>query len=392
MSENKELLIAIDKCGKFFDIEKIEIDITEIDQDSVFVNFPRENEDINYDSDDFIFYTDSLEEVKFSKKSVRAKNVSQYPIFSNEVIDYPYQKINFYFENDLYTIEIIENPFLLGIANVKFDLYSKYAPPCSTYYAIEIIYKTEQKLTEENEIRILKTFIFEYFQATNILVEIVELHDFDADYYGDNEEDEDNEKDIIITELIEHNDSIDSYLKAVNTKDDDIKFLYYYKIIEFFSPKIAKLKAYEILSKKLDSLKYQNSNNEDLNKIFEISESFKKSKSDSELSKTVLSSSIDIIDLFHSLPENVIKLICKNSKLNPKDINYNLSQESIDSIFQQLGKILYSTRNNIVHAKSNYSKDGFECNEEDLSQLNLFLSKATYQIIVWNDKLPNYSK
>jgi hypothetical protein len=105
-----------------------------------------------------------------------------------------------------------------------------------------------------------------------------------------------------------------------------------------------------------------------------------------------LSNSVDIIDLYSNLPENVAKLICKNAKLNPKDINYNLSQEHIDSIFQQLGKILYSTRNNIVHAKSNYSKDGFECSEEDLSQLNLFLTKATYQIILWNDKLPKYSK
>jgi hypothetical protein len=388
MSASTEILIAVDKCVKYFKIENIEIDIADPDEDSVRIEFPREAGGITYDADDFIFYVNALEGVKFTKKSVRARNVSQYPIFSNEIIDYPTEGTIFYFENDLYTIKIIENPFLLGLANVKLDLYSKYAPPCSTYYAVEITYKTEQKLDEAEEIEVIKSFVFEYYMATNVLLEIVELHDFDSDYYGDFDEDADDKKSIVVNTLIEHNDALDSYLKAVNTKDDEIKFLYYYKIIEFFSPKIAKLKAYEILSKKLDSLKYQNSNNEDLNKIFEISESFKKSKSDSELSKTVLSNSVDIIDLFSSLPENVSKLICRNAKLNPKDINYSLSQESIDSIFQQLGKVIYSTRNNIVHAKSNYSRDGFECSEGDLYQLNLFLSKATYQIIRWNDKLP----
>ncbi|WP_298119512.1 hypothetical protein [Flavobacterium sp.] len=386
---------AVNKCTLFFKKLNLEISISEFDEDFVQIDFPREYEEIIYTSEDFLEYVDGIEDINFSLENVYIKNISQHPIFATDQLESLLDKIRFHFENEEFTLEVVKFPFLLGIANVKYSYYSKYAPSCTTYYALEIKYKGNQKLSLEEEKKIIKTFIFEYYQATNILLETTELFDFDTEFYGFEEEEEENDdklKDICINELIEYNDSIESYLKAADTKDSEIKFLCYYKIIEFFSPKVAKLKAYEIMSRKLETIKYRNVENDDLNKLFEISDSYKKSKSDSELCKTVLSISVDIIDIFNLLPVSIIKFICKNTKLNPKDINYELNQENIDSIFQQLGRILYSTRNKIVHAKSNYVSDGFECKNEDLNELNEFLSKATFQILIWNNKLPKHSK
>ena len=385
---------GVKKFISFSNEMSLEISISEYDEENVMIEFPREDEDIVYKSNVFLEYMNDIDNIYFSLSNVHIKNISQHPILPTDQLYNLFDKIKFKFENNDVTIEIIEFPFLIGLANVKYSFYSKYAPPCSTYYAIEIKYKGSHKKTFEEENKLLKTFIFEFYQATNTLVETTEIFDFDSEFYGYEEETNQDvkTKEILIDELIEYNDAIESYLKAVNTKDSEIKFLCFYKIIEYFSPKVSKLRAYEIMSRKLETLKYKSVENEDLNKLFEISDSYKKSKSDSELCKTVLSISVDIIDIFNLLPETIIKSICKTVKLNPKDINYELNQESIDSIFQQLGRVLYSTRNKIVHAKSNYTSDGFECKNEDLYKLNEFLSKATFQILAWNNKLPKHSK
>lgn len=370
---------------------EIVIDDSEFDEDLIFVEFPRENDNISYNIDSFLKYLEHIESVIFSESSTRTDNFSQFPIFSNEPLDSIFEKVKFVYENDNLRIKIVENPFLIGLASVQYGFYSKYFPPCSTYYAIEIEYKNiENKLSTVDEEKILKSFIFEYYQVTKVLIETTVLYDYE-EYPFENRENQ-NIEEITINELIEYNDAMESYLKALDSQDMEIQFLYYYKIIEYFSPIVSKLKAYELLSRKLDTMKYKNIENNDLNKIFEISDTFRKSKTDSELCKTVLSNSIDIIDLFTLLPDSVIKIICRNSAIDSKKISYEMPQEKIDSIFQQLGKILYSTRNKIVHAKSNYSSDGFECKKEDLEELNKFLLSATFQVLKWNNKLPKHIK
>ncbi|MBC7848051.1 MAG: hypothetical protein H7Y10_16335 [Flavobacterium sp.] len=333
-----------------------------------------------------------------NKNFARTKYKIQFPFFLNDSLEILFEKLNFNFENENFKITILTKPLLIGIANVKLNLYSKYASPLTTYYGIEILKKSKAEMSIDEATKLLKSFILEFNQATNMIIEISELHDFDSDYYGYEEEEEEEENlenpssTINISELPNYSEAIEFYLKAQSTSDDEIKFLYYYKIIEYFSPKVAKLKAYEVLVKKLDSIKYKNTKSSDLDTIIDISESLRKSKSDSELAKTVLSTGIDIIDLFDLLPENTRKLICKNIGINSNTVDYNLSIDKIESISQSLGKILYSTRNSIVHAKSNYTPDSFECKTEDLSQMNTFLYKATYQVLKWNDNLPKHSK
>ena len=394
MKLTKEILDDIkNKFEQFCNEKELEIviDDSEFDEDLIFVEFPRENDNISYNIDSFLKYLEHIESINFSESSTRTNNFSQFPIFSNEPLDSIFEKVKFVYENDNLTIKIVENPFLIGMASVEYGFYSKYFPPCSTYYAIEIEYKNiENKLSSIDEEKILKSFIFEYYQVTKVLIETTVLYDYE-EYPFENRENQ-NIEEITINELIEYNDAMESYLKALDSQDMEIQFLYYYKIIEYFSPIISKLKAYELLSRKLDTMKYKNIENNDLNKIFEISDTFRKSKTDSELCKTVLSNSIDIIDLFTFLPDSVIKIICKNSAIDSKHISYEMPQEKVDSIFQQLGKILYSTRNKIVHAKSNYSSDGFECKKEDLEELNKFLLNATFQILKWNNKLPKHIK
>ena len=386
-----------EKIENILESKNISIDIFEEDEDEWAFSFPRENESYYIDEEEIIFFSKELQFLEFNKVYSRTKNVIQFPFLITDSLDLLFEKLNFKLENNDYKIVIKEKPILIGIANVALDLYSKYAPPLTTYNCIEITNKSNNELLIDDAHKLVASFILEFNQATNMVIELSELHDFDADYYGYEEDEDDDDientsNSIEISELINYNEAIDFYLKAQSTIDNEIKFLYYYKIIEFFSPKVAKLKAYDVLSKKLETIKYKSAKSEDLDSIIEIAEAFRKSKSDNELAKTVLSSGIDIISLFTFLPTDIQKLIGKNCSVNINTIDYNLSLDKIDSILNILGKILYSTRNSIVHAKSNYSSDSYECKTSNLEQLNIFLSKATYQIFKWNDNLPKNLK
>ncbi len=87
------------------------------------------------------------------------------------------------------------------------------------------------------------------------------------------------------------------------------------------------------------------------------------------------------------MPESI-----RTKKIKTKSITYKTNKDSLDKICEILGNILYSTRNQIVHAKSNYSANGLECPEEDLKDLNNFMHKACYSLIKWYNRLPDYQK
>lgn len=377
------------KITNYFESKEIYIDLFVSDSNENIFNFsfPRENEDVIFSLEELNKFASEIDTLECSKSYARTKCKIQFPIFVDEWLDSTLTTVNFQFENDEYTIEIVQLPLLLAIANVKLNLYSKFAGPLTTYCAIEIRNKKDNEIDLDYGKDLLKSFILEYYQATGKVLEITELHDFDADYYNSDDEDDYESKLIKISTLVQYNKAIDLYLEAAKTADDEISFLYYYKVIEHFSPKIAKLKTYNLLLKKLDSIKYIKITDNDLNDVIGISDSLRKSKSDSDLAKTVLSSGIDIIGLFQFLPRSIQSSLMKSIKLNANSLNYELPQENIDAIIQEIGKWLYSTRNHIVHAKTNYRSNNYECKNEDLKQMNIFLSKATYQIIKWNDNL-----
>ena len=56
------------------------------------------------------------------------------------------------------------------------------------------------------------------------------------------------------------------------------------------------------------------------------------------------------------------------------------------------GKIIYKTRNKVVHAKSNFTLTGEEITSDELPQLNEFMKEACSQAIRWYSRQPNHMK
>jgi hypothetical protein len=165
-----------------------------------------------------------------------------------------------------------------------------------------------------------------------------------------------------------------------------LKFLTYYKIFEFFAPVKSKIEAFESMKLKLSSSTAATPDAKYISSIFELAKNYDKSLRDNELIKTLINSAFDLVDIYNLLPEPV------RIKLSQKEIKYSIKRESLEILIDKLGNLLYQTRNSIVHAKSNFTTKGIECELKDLPQLNIFMHKACYSIIIWYSSLPEYLK
>lgn len=367
---------------------EIEIKEMEVGDENVIVDFPRDHIEIAVDR--LMNYTLEFENMKYEIDRVTSNRFTQMPVYNiGNSLEYLIKEINLTVNTSDYTIRMVDNPFLVGIAATKMGIYDKYASPCSSYIAIEIEYKNEiNKLSNEDEIKVLKSFLFEFSHLTDSFVDFNIIHESGAFEYFEEPENQNIELD----KLAEFSEGMDLYRKALGAADQEICFLYFYKIIEYYSPISARITSFENLSRKIESIKYKSPSNKDLSAILSIADKLRISLSDKELAQTLLTSSIDIIELFPKLPEEIRKRISKNLHFNQSDLNYSTNTEIIHSIINQVGSILYSTRNSIVHAKSNYKPDFNECKSTELSTLNNFLRCACYSIINWNSKLSNHLK
>ena len=289
------------------------------------------------------------------------------------------------FEVDNISLKIVENPFLIGIIASREGIYDKYTgvSPCSIYTAIELQY-TNVEPDEEKDIELIKRCLYYIGSKYNVPISIGRFLSIDGSLYEENEEEKD---DVIIyqNELIPYCRAMDYYIEGLSIEKEDIKYLHLYKIIEYFSPIVSKKTSYEQLNKRLDTLQVVERDSEYLESIFELTKQYEVSLKDKELANTVLNECIDIALLFQFLPDKIQKTLSKSCHFEVKDIA-SLSSSAIEIIKKEIANILYSTRNSIVHAKSNYLSTGKECPEEDLEQLNEFMIRICNCLFVWNGR------
>ncbi|WNW02515.1 hypothetical protein RRF68_03555 [Tenacibaculum sp. HL-MS23] len=179
---------------------------------------------------------------------------------------------------------------------------------------------------------------------------------------------------------------MDLFIKANQAISDDLKFLTYYKIFEYFAPLYSKIDAFDAMRKKLDSSNASFLNASYIASIFDLTKNYEKSIRDKELVKSLINNTFDLIDIYSDLP------IAIRKEIKILELEYKTKKEIQDKVVNHIGNVLYSTRNGIVHAKSNFEEKGIECNEKDLQQLNNFMHKACYSTIKWYNRLPKHLK
>lgn len=361
------------------------IEEIEIDDEEIFIGFPDEwdGETSSYSIDDFLKYTDKLEDIKvIGRHSVVLGNIRQ-TILSVDKYYYEQLVPNLNFETEKFSLKIVNNPLLIGIIASRDGIYNENfgVYPCSDYTAVEIILKNSEKFDELYIEEFIKKCLYYISSKYNVPISIGEFLTWD------DITDKDNDDSLIISdsELIPYCKAMDYYVNSLSIEAPDIKYLHLYKIIEYFSPSVSKKTSYEHLNKRLDALQVIDRDSEYIESIFTLTKQYEVSLKDKELANTVLQECIDIISIFDLLPKTLQKNISKNCQFEIKSIS-SLNSAKIDLINKEIASILYATRNSVVHAKSNYTITGKECLEEDLEQLNIFITSLCKCLFVWNGR------
>lgn len=388
----------------YFEEDESEIP-DEFEDENIVLNFPQDYDYVSYSSEEFLNYMSDIESlVEVDKTTVRTNHIRQTIISSRyQGWDMFESRLrSFSFDGDFYTVNIVSNPFLVGLINAKNGNcdqdYGVYC--CLEYTALELKYSDERRLSKEEEDQQLERITFFLTKVLGCAVYISEVIDINSkyDYYSvvENVEDEENDDSsdtiVKVTDLMAYNPMMKLYKQALAAEDEEIKFLQYYKIIEYISPIVAKLSAYDKLNKRLDFLATSCRNHEYLDSIFSITRKYDQDLKDDYLAISVIQTCVDILPLWQFVPERLRKQIRKNLSLKRDGLDDTISDEQLASLQKQIARMLYATRNSIVHAKSNYEPNGYELEDDELEDGNKMMDMITMSIIQWNERQPESYK
>lgn len=192
-----------------------------------------------------------------------------------------------------------------------------------------------------------------------------------------------------VDDLIGNSQLIKLYKQAKSTDDNEIKFLQYYKILEYISPLVAKLNAYDKLNKRLDLLASSTRDYKYLDSIFSVTRKYDLDVKDDYLAESVIKTCVDISPLWELIPERLQRQMKKSFQTGKSEICIDgLKEEQLGSLQKQIAKMLYATRNSIVHAKSNYEPNGYELEGDELINGNQMMDVVALSVIQWNERQP----
>ncbi len=350
---------------------------------------------LEYSVEDMLRYLPSIENLKYDGSSAWCKNIKQIIIDVNEWNTQRGNITNYSFKGEHFSVKFVRDPFYIGIAAIIQGIADDnfFITPCSRYIAAEFEYFNEEVLSQEDECRILKQLLYTISVETGTPLKIGQFFVTDDNAYDfdDDHENEIRKQEVCYSpeDILSYTKAMDYFSKAIEIEDEEIKYLYFYKIIEYFSPVASKKGAYNLLNLRLDALKIKNRDQQYLESIFQLTRDYDMSLKDKELATTVLRECVDSLELFDALPLSIQMQIKKRVHVQKDMVITDVKAGDKENIEKEIGQILYSTRNQIVHAKSNYNPTGYECKSEDLEQLNFFMKKLCQCLIIWNNRQPD---
>lgn len=375
--------------------------IEDEEDEIVFIEYPGEDEAYGVSFVDFVFLIYELSKFEIITEGRFHTTCRSYQIvrFENENIQFfLLSQTKLVKEFELGKIIIEDNVDILRFASMRVGAYhEKYGTFHQHYPVVQIEYHDKQnRLSVDDEDKLILSYLFEISDSTGYNISIGKFMILNKELETKIEKIIEKEDDfeegnpiIKLKPLIDYNEGMDLFISAIQVNDESLKFLNFYKIIEYFAPIIIRLEGNSLLVSKLDNPKVLSPDREFINSIFDLVNSVKENQKDSELGKVVLMH-VDIVDIINLLPERIIKHSKGIAKI--QEINYETPKEKLSVIISVISNALYSTRNWVVHAKSNYQLTGNEVEKDELEQLNIFMKQLTAKLIRWYEKLPKHQK
>lgn len=367
-----------------FNIDPLEEDI-KIGNESIYIGYPDDMVEEPISVDDFMYYTSDLDHlIKEDNSTVRMGRVRQ-TILNIDSYRYYYAYPEISYEDQKIKLKIIENPVLIGLVASRERLYDEDLGvfPCSMYYAVELFYKTDEVYSKQKEDEIIWSFLYHVAAKHDVSVEV-------GEFFGWKDLTEVIKPEpcrIEESSILPYSEAMRYYSKALRIADPDMQYHHLYKIIEHFSPLVSKKVAYEKLNQKLDTLSVVSRDSRYLDSLLDLAKQYQVSLKDKELCKTILLECVDIVSIFHLLPMTLQKDIAKRCSVKPELLS-DCSATTLEKVKNELGEVIYMTRNRIVHAKSNWGSSDRACLEADMPKMNEFMKSLAKCLIVWNARQP----
>lgn len=164
------------------------------------------------------------------------------------------------------------------------------------------------------------------------------------------------------------------YNKAVASQDLDVQILYFTKAIEYVSQTVIRIQSHEAIRGKLLSSKALEPDAMYISELEAVFEAQRVYKKDREAIRQTIAVCCEASELAKVAPIFIKEF---------KRISVESSLQDKIKALEALGRILYTTRNEIAHAKANYTSTGDECPPEQLHEFTQCVKIATQQVIRW---------
>ena len=364
-------------------------------QEKIVMPFPDDYESMEINIVEFLSMCDEILSMNIESDSyITTKNRSYYIVeakdSTEEYLIKEYLEFNLEKDNGI-KIRIIDQSMIVGIAATILEEFDKeYWGTFNQYIVVEVIYDYSiAKLLKEKEKELVISFLFEITDSFNISLSFTRIYNPNDDYFERIDEADENPVQEL-RKLIPYNEGMKLFISAMQIKDFELQFLNFYKVLEYFSPIAINIDAYELMRKKLDIPNNQKINGDYIKSIFELANITKTKFNDEDLIKSSLAHCIDFVGLFEKLPISMQHHVKKQCKIT--NLSYSTSNEKIETARNMVGKIIYKTRNNVVHAKSNFRQETLKVETDEIQELNIFMKDACSQAIRWYGRLPDHLK
>ncbi len=391
--------IDLAESDGYIDNEKYDELPDEMEIEDITLSFPDDQDYYSISPENFLEYMREINSLKKESEIVRTDTIIQVAISSARMgyTGFEDRLTSYSFAGDGINVAIVKRPFLVGVINAKEGRYEEDFGLGATepYTAIEI--RTTEKKGLAFHRKLVEQICYFLTEKLGVAVypwegpDIDEIYDTMDEYYEGSEEegvstDEESEE-VKIDSLPEYTPLLKMFRQAKGIEDPEIRFLQYYKMIEFVSPVAAKLVAYEHLNKRLDLLATVHRDYKYLDSIVSLVRKYDKDMRDDSLALAVIENCVDPVPLYEMIPQRMRKIVKAKLKLQKDALtDGDVSEEQLRGLQKQLAAILYATRNSIVHAKSNYEMTGNELLESEIEEANDMMTVIAHSIINWNQR------
>lgn len=273
-----------------------------------------------------------------------------------------------------YTIGLFRGVCIYHLLVKESGNYTKYFPSYSSYDLFIKVHSDEKNISQRVADELASAYAFEIQSSfdLNLPFSSGRIDEEYIDYTTDSLRDRETQMFPLIhgkgaAELL------NLYNIAKNTGDIDFKILGYTKVIEYIAPTIAQKELNEKVSLKLTSPDVFTPTAAYISELGLIYEKHRNTTTkDSELIKLSIKTAVNVDDLWDFIPA-----FLRGTQEKPTNEADSLS------LLDKISESIYSTRNEIAHAKANYVKRSTECPFKEKDAFWKMLEKAAIRCIRW---------